>query len=281
MECKNCGADVPKHVQRCVVCQIDVGFPNVRAATNEAEKIALNERLENARVSVQARKCESVFNDFGRSILRSKVVIMRNISLVLDLVSSDCAMYTAFYKQVEAGSRLPEENKWDMIRPVVDEMLFPYYKKDISFGALSLDNRGSAKYGNYAIVLKEELISHRATVFEENPIIFCNEKHKLIAGSSIPYGYRALWSERDKLAMAKLHSELDSTTAAQQYPAILLSQEKTGQEDDFIEVHIFGPIHRRTIERVIGPKPKRKEDRVLFGSLKRKLEEVKAVLEII
>jgi len=50
-------------------------------------------------------------------------------------------------------------------------------------------------------------------------------------------------------------------------------------DDDFIEVHIWGPIHRTAIERVVGPKAKSREDRVLWNSLETKLSEVGAVLE--
>jgi hypothetical protein len=56
----------------------------------------------------------------------------------------------------------------------------------------------------------------------------------------------------------------------------------TGPEDDnFIEVHIFGPINRRAFERVVGPKPGNKDDSVLWRRVERQLREVGAVLEAV
>ena len=158
----------------------------------------------------------------------------------------------------------------------MDGTLFPHYHKHICFAALSLNHHGPSKYGDYTIVLKEKMILQRATVFEGNSVSFC-QKHRIVVGDSIPAGYRAEWPMRDKLAMAKLHDKIDGGTRPEQYPGILLHD---GPDPDFIEVHIWGTIHRSAIERVIGPKPKRGTDRVLLNSLERKLKEVGAVLEI-
>jgi len=149
------------------------------------------------------------------------------------------------------------------------------------FAALSLDNRGLANFGRYTIVLKEDMIAHRATVFEENSFIFCQQKHHIVVGDSIPPGYRALWLERERLAIAKLHSRLDATTRPNMYSQILMKQGHDAAQDDFIEVHIFGPIHRRAIERVVGPKPTGREERALWQSLNRKLDEVGVPLEVL
>jgi len=281
MGCASCGTPVPVASRNCPVCQTDVGFPNVRAAQETKERAALGERVEDARVSARARKCEAVLDDFSNAVLRSKAVTCRSLSTLLGLVSSDNALYNSFYRQIESGARLPEDSPWDRGRTAVDGTLFPNYHMDIVFAALSLDNRGLANFGKYTIVLKEDMIAHRATVFEENSFIFCQKKHHIVVGDSIPPGYRALWLERARLAMAKLHSRLDAKTSPDIYSQILMKQGHDPAEDDFIEVHIFGPIHRRAIERVIGPKPIGREERALWQSLKRKLDEVGVPLEVL
>jgi len=260
------------------VCQADAGFPNVRAARAKEEVEALEQRLLDARVSARARGCEIVLDCLATSVLTSKAVITRSLSVVQRLVSSDSELYAPYYTQVAAGTRLPEDNDWDRGRSAVDQTVFPSYADEIVFGALSLDGSGVAGYGAYAIFLREDRIQHRATVFEENPFVFLR-KHKVVTGDPLPRGYRACWDTRGQLAQAKLHSRLEPTTTAGDFAELLLSNGATAGDDDFIEVHVFGPIHRRAIERVIGPTPK-KRDRALIKSLRRKLQEVGAELEI-
>lgn len=195
-------------------------------------------------------------------------------------MSSDSELYTSFYQQVGSEGRLPENNIWDRGRSAVDATLFPLYHPKIVFGALSLDNRCPSKYGAYAMVLREKMIHQRATVFEENSFVFCQSKHKIVAGDPIPSGYRATWQERDQLAMAKLHSKLDTGTKSADFARILLTLGKDESDQDFIEVHIYGTIHRAAVEKVAGPEPRAHADKVILKSLKRKLKEVGATLEI-
>jgi hypothetical protein len=239
----------------------------------------LQQRLVDAETSARARKCEDILKDFGKAVLQSRAVICRNLGVVSNLVSSDNALYASYYKQVEGEVRLPEDNRFDRGRAAVDGTLFPNYQKHICFAALSLDKVGPTAFGDYTVVLKEKMIFQRATVFEENSFSFCQTKHHIVVGDSIPPGYRAIWSQRDYLAMAKLHSKLDPATRADQYASILVGRCPDPRDDDFIEVHIWGTIHRTAVERVVGPPPKGREDRVLWNSLSKKLAEVGAVLE--
>lgn len=278
MDCPKCRAPVPDSCRHCPACQADVGFPNVRAASAPNELAELGRRVEDAWVSGRARKCEAVLREFEAAVLHSKAVICTSLSRVQQLVSSDSSLYAAYYRQLEAGVRIPEDNYWDRGRCAVDQALFPNYARDIVFGALSMDGRGLTSYGPYVILLREALIHHRASVFEENPFLFAR-KHRVVAGDTIPAGYRATWADRSQLAVAKLHSRISATTRPGDFAAILLNESKTHSDHDFIEVHIFQAIHRRAIERVIGPAPKHGEG-ALHRSLRRKLAEVGADLEI-
>ena len=201
----------------------------------------------------------------------------RSLNVVMALVSGDSALYSSFHRQIRAGTRIPEDNKWDGGRAAIDETVFPNYAADIVFGALSLDGWGLTYYGAYVIVLRDEVVEDRATVFEENSFRFV-QRWRIVAGNPVPPGHRAVWAARDKLAVAKLHSKLDRGTRPEDFPGILLSAGTGPSDGDFIEVHIFGSIHRRAVERVIGPPPKRAE-RSLHRSLERKLREVGAHLE--
>lgn len=280
MNCHVCNHPVPQHARYCPICQEDAGFPNVRAAQTVEESEALQRRVKDALKSAQLRNCESELNDFGQAMSRSKAVLTRSFGVVSKLISSDNELYNTYYQQVNSEARLPEVNPWDRGRPAVDAALFPYYSDKMVFAALSLDNQGLRNYGDYSIVLKDEMIKNRATVFEENSIVFCRQSHRIVVGTPLPPGYRALWNDRDKLAMAKLHSKIDTNTRPNDYPGILMTQGGESRDDDFIEVHIYGAIHRRAIERVLGPEPKKHYDKAIWKSVKRKLDEVNAYLEV-
>jgi hypothetical protein len=276
MKCITCNVSIPFHARYCPVCQDDIGYPNVRAAQTIEEKSALQKRFDEAQRFSELNNYSDVLDNFGKAVLQSKAVIARNISVLWRLVSSDNELYASFYQQVNAELRIPEDNQWDKARQAIDAMLFPLYNEHIIFAALSLNNQGPIDYGSYSIILKEETIKNRATVFEENSILFCR-KNKIMVGDSLPYGFRVVWAERNKLASAKLYPKLNETIKEEIFPTIILSQD----DNDFIEVHIFGPIHRRAIERVIGPKPKNKEDQILFRSIEHKLNEIGAILEVL
>jgi hypothetical protein len=40
-----------------------------------------------------------------------------------------------------------------------------------------------------------------------------------------------------------------------EFPSVLLKSGETAEEDDFIEVHIYGPLHRRNIEHMSIEQP--------------------------
>jgi hypothetical protein len=257
---------------------MDVGFPNVRAAEQPEEREALLKRVEDARVSTGARNCTTVLEDFMLAVLSSRVVLCRSFGVLSRLASADTELYATYYGDIEGESRLPEDNVWDRFREPVDSTLFPHYHKDIRFAALTLDGRGVNRYGQYAILLREEMIRRRTTVFEENSVVFCR-RHRIALGQALPRGYRAPWEGRNLLAAAKLHSKLADCTPKSEYPEVLLTSGTGPEDDNFIEVHIFGPINRRAFERVVGPKPGNRNDAVLWQRLERQLHEVGAVLE--
>ena len=75
-----------------------------------------------------------------------------------------------------------------------------------------------------------------------------NQVRRLI---ELPKGYRALWHERGKLAVAKLAARLQSTTRERDYTGLLLQQGSSPEGDDFVEAHIWGPMSAWTFERIV------------------------------
>ena len=128
------------------------------------------------------------------------------------------------------------------------------------------------------MVLKDPLIARRASVFEANPYDLA-ERLAWLLTRPIPPGYRAPWNERDLLAKAKLHAQLSAGTKDADFPSILANDRGGTGNSDFIEVHIYGPLNKFSVEKVIGPKPRTREDRLIVKRLQRKLSEIGATLE--
>jgi hypothetical protein len=203
--------------------------------------------------------------------------VCRPLAQLNEILSSDNQLYATFYQNVQANSRLPQDNEWDRIRQAVDALLFPYYYEDIRFGALSLDGSGVSGYGDYCISLRQAAIRERASVFEENTILFI-KKRRIVAGDVLPLGYRASWKNRAMLAAAKLGGRLNPATTSDEYQALLIPL--SARDADFIEVHIFGPIHRLAIKHLSGPQPRKKADKLILRSIIRKLNEIGATSSI-
>jgi len=274
-KCNHCGNEIPPHIERCPHCALPGLFPNVRAAERPEEKKALTDRYQESIEKAISRGCQDVVKDFEAAISSSQAVITRSITETSRLISSDKQLNATYYELLEAGVRLPSGNEWDAIREVVDSALFPYYKKYISFGALSLEGIGFSNYGECSLILDEHMIAHRATVFEENSIIFM-KKHNISMSKAneLPPGYRALWAERNKLCIAKLADNLSPTTGKETYPEILMKEGKTSTADSFVEVHIWGPMTKHTLKQLLINNPKRKTSRVILKAMSEELKKI-------
>lgn len=268
MQCPECDAAVRSYERNCAVCNADVGYPNVRAASMEPERQALEERMIDAANSCARRGCSEVLEKFQNEVRQSRAVLCRSLNQVLTLISSDNDLYASFYSQVNAQTKRPEETVIERERLVADAILFPYYQHEIRFASLSLDEHGAINYGACSLVLSDAAIRNRATVFEKNSVEFCRER-KLGVGTPLPPGYRAPWKDRATLAAAKLYESLKPDTHSASFPSMLLNK-KTG---DFIEVHIFGPLHRRAVEAISVAPISHPSDEALIIEIERRAEE--------
>lgn len=272
VSCSDCGNTVPPSAERCPHCARPGLFPNVRACEDPEESAELDRRYQSAKAESAARAADSSIKSFETAVADSVAVMARSANELQRLATRDNEIYGTYYKLIEAGLRLPEGSKWDTLRAVADEALFPGYKKEISFAALSLDGIGLANYGDCSIVLRDGMIAHRASVFEENSILFM--KHhgiQISAADNLPKGYRGTWGNRGKLCVAKLSGKIGATTQASAYSGILLRQGATSEDDEFVEIHIWGPITVRTIEQVsMTPRAKRSQ-RVIISAVKERL----------
>ena len=282
-KCKYCHNTVPLSADRCPHCARPGLFPNVRAAQHGVEETTLETRYNHAIERAKLRGCRSMALGFQKAIEKSQAVINRPLAEVQRLAMNDEELYATYYQLTDSGVKAANSDIWDKRRRVADEALFPGYKEAIRFGALSIDGMGLWHYGECNLVLRNDMIAHRASVFEENSVMFMKHHDiRVYEVDKLPPGYKPTWEKRDRLCAAKLADKISDATLAEDFPSILLKNGSSPEKDDFVEVHIWGPLSRRTLSRVtIKAESRRKADKVRIRALRQKLLEAKVPLEVL
>ena len=271
--CPDCKYNIPQPASCCPHCGRPGIFWNVIRANSDDERVALQSRYDAAKADARSRGADLVVYDFEKAVASSKAVLARSDIDVQRLANSTHQVYGTFYQEVEAGLKLPESDEWNAARELADVLLFADYRKQIRFASLSLDGAGLSKFGSCSITLREDMIAHRTSVFDENSVLFM-ERHKVAASRTpgIPKGFSAVWPERDKLCVAKLAERIDSSTNPNQYSGLLMKQGTTPEDDEFVEVHISGPITVLTMAEVTVTIPKARPRATVVRAIKSKLE---------
>jgi hypothetical protein len=241
----------------------------------------LEQRYTLAHTEATHRGTDDHLKNFERAVEKSFAVIARSVNELQRLATSDNEIYATYYQLIRAEVRSMSNDKWSRLRAIADEALFPNNKEHIRFAALSLNNFGLTNYGACSIVLRTELIAHRASLFEENSIIFM-KRHEipLSRAFTLPRGYRATWEDRGKLCVAKLYKKIGPHTPVTKYADVLLREGKTTTSDNFVEVHIWGPMTARTIEQVTINEGSKRARRVIVKALKEKFDKAKIPVKV-
>ncbi len=244
VSCKECRSPIRDSVPLCPHCGRPSLFPNVNAAQRAEEQASLDERYDTAcKLADSSGHWESL-RAFEAAAERSQAVICRPFGEVQRLAFSDDELYVTYYVRQE--SRVPGGDAWEAVRSQADTLVFgDQNKKHIRFAALTLSETGPLSYGECSILLREEMIGHRASLFEENTVFFVR---RLGRDEGIPLGYRAEWSHRGRLAVAK--SVNLSGWHSMEPQQLLLEAGATTAEDRFVEAHIWGPITIRSVAKV-------------------------------
>jgi len=225
----------------------------VTAANDHAERQELHNRYQRACALALKNGCDAVRQQFEAAVQASaKVVISITFNELERLTKSDTQVFSTFYNRVQAGLQIPKGGKWDVLRGIAEHALFPGYKDQVRFGALSLDETGVKNYGECSIVLKDLMVGHRTSLFEGNNVVFTVYKQKLSMADAenLDKGFRAVWPEREKLCIAKLVSRLHVGVAGKDFPSLLLEQGATTMEDEFVEAHVWGSLTVRSMQHV-------------------------------
>jgi hypothetical protein len=276
-KCGKCGSVVSLRLRDCPVCNTPSGFPNVKVADSAQEVGALTTRYENAKASAKARGVTAEVLSFEVAVATSSEAVMnRSLGALSTWINGQSELFYSFWHQVRYQGREPSETEWDKQRGAAEAAINPYYYEDLNFAALTLDGRGMSYYGPYSVILKSPVIEDRASVFDSNPFGFL-KTHHVVFGQATPLGYRASWKQRGRLAVAKLQPAI---TPGQNFADVLMEPRRSEADCDFVEVHVFGPIHRLGIERIVGPQPKKRADRATWRQIVRQAAALGAKIEV-
>lgn len=273
--CIGCGRTPPVEARLCPICTADVGYPNVRAARRRDQVEALEKRLADSMRSADARGANAEVANFLAATSKSDAVMNRSLGALHSWLNEASPLLVTFHNLRRAGARISQDNGWDQQRISAENTVSPLYYEELHPAALTLNGQGMTYYGPYSVILSEDLIAFRSTVFEENPFLF-TKRHRVISGQPAPPGYRAEWAERQKLAVAKLGARIAKGLSNDDFPQILMEQRPNDPDCDFVEVHVYGPIHHSAIKHVSGPVPAEPVDRPLWKQAKRRLEAIGA-----
>lgn len=261
--CPECQATLVGFPRTCAACGQDLGFPNVRLALRKDEIDALERRFEGARLLAGKKGVQREFEALALyAQSESQVVIAMSATTAIGVLDSDKSNYTNYDALVSSGARSTADYPEDAKRLMVSGSLFGTHGADIIYGALSLDGRGLPTYGDVYVTLKAVAIERRASFLQSNSYDFFDK----FGNDSRPFGYRADWSRRGKLAAIKLMEEgqiLPGQGEEEWAQLVLKSDGKNRNRDEFIEGHIYGPFNSYSIESLRPADEQQKHNRSL------------------
>lgn len=244
--CPYCNQPVFEQLTACPHCGRPSFYPNVNAAGKSTEVVELRRRYDAAIALAASNGTEPLLRNL-EVLLTSSAASKALPRWEIDrLVSSDYAVAATYYQQIRGNSRIPDDNRWDRLRRIADAAFFQSYAADIHFAALSVSDTWLEHYGDGAVFFREEMIKHRATLFETNTACWVDANTGTL---EVPPGHQAVWDDRHILGVAKLGQSLDAATS--NLNALIMSCGASSADDNFIEVHILGGFTIRTAAKIV------------------------------
>lgn len=216
----------------------------------------------------EAERNAARISDLETLLSVSQAVLSCSVSKVYHIALNDGIfanyhdlMSVQFLPQVRPG-----QPDWAKRRPQVEIEFVgsERHLRRMHYACLTVNGKSLPHYGECTVILREQMIAHRASVFQENSALYFDQN-----GPRIPLGMRCIWPNRAMLGVAKLADLVGDDADADDLADLVLHSGPTGLEDSFIEVQIFGEMTIHTFESVrlqktvpmIKPSKKRKRTR--------------------
>ena len=91
------------------------------------------------------------------------------------------------------------------------------------------------------------MIAHRATLLTKNSAILLEE----LGSGDLPKGERCCWNHRGRLCVSKHHADVAEASSVDALSSGILANGTIPHREEFIEVHVFGPISILTVEKIL------------------------------
>ncbi|MEK6261795.1 MAG: zinc ribbon domain-containing protein [Planctomycetota bacterium] len=248
--CPHCKNEIPIDWVYCPHCVYGLNCPNVVLARQTFERAALDGRYQAAMGDASARGCDANVRAFEAAMGTSQAVLGSTPQKLIPIVTRHYEVFATYHDMAELRflhEPPPNVLDWNEWRLHAEISLIRSQKqiKYLHYAALSSDGHSLPHYGEVTILLREDFVAHRASVFEENSAIYVYRY-----GTVLQPGSRGTWAERSKLCVAKLAGQINSSTRPDEFEGILLKPGATGLDDSFVEVHVFGPMTCATFQKV-------------------------------
>jgi len=252
--CDNCGHANERNRGECDECQerIGYGYPNVNIYSDEYFTRGLQARYTAAEQYFQAENITEKSSAFANAVEQEGRAVVNMDSRLFFTLANTNEDYLPYRRAVEANKRLYASIYNDTKRTMIDSCFYGMHGADILFAALSLDNNGLRNYGSVSLVLKEQAIRKRTTIFERNAFllydVLTREETWNPADFPPPTGYFGVWKDRVEMALAKCKEGL---TPDSEFLDLVLQNGESRDKDEFMELHIFGKISIFTSQTIV------------------------------
>lgn len=270
-ECPDCKNKMPISRVSCPHCGRPQFFPNVDLASSSEETEKLRNRFETAMQDCRDRNVEEIAKQFFASCESTVAVFACTLLKLHREIASLTEVFETYYdlEQLKLNAASPSEGdlNWAKLRPQAEiELLGDHINIDkLHYACLSLNGEGLESYGDCLVELDTKMIAHRASCFEGNTAVIYNRFH------SFSEFVRSTWADRARLCLAVCGERINQSCTVAEFPAILNVIRDNPISDDFIEVHVIGPMTSRSFRAVrVNVSAYKRRDKLLLKAIREK-----------
>jgi hypothetical protein len=254
--CPSCKLSYPKDSPRCLSCGLPPptkrGFPNVLLTNKRGERKELIRLYDEAIANSESVGTIGKVREFEEVVqTEARLITACMHNKFFPLADRDGAVFPTFQQLFHAELAFAGDDPNNNDRLIAEEATLPGCSKRIHFAVLAISDVGIRHYGNYFLIWNLEMVSHRTSLFIANCLTWHLE-NKMRLNMPAPPGNRASWEDRGVLAVVKSAASITTRTRPSAFPRLLLRDRRTKREYDvFIEGHIWGPLTRRSLAKVV------------------------------
>jgi len=254
--CPSCKFQYPTDSPHCLRCGLPPpgrrGFPNVLLTRRRGERKKLVDRYKQAINESEKAGTLRRVRAFENEVLNEARLITACMHYkFFPLGQRDDGVFPTFQQLFHAELTFAGDDPNNRDRLVAEEAILPGCSERIHFAAVAINDVGIYHYGKYFLIWDLAMVRHRTTLFIANCLTWQKENN-LDLEIPAPPGNRSSWEDRALLAVVKCAASIKKRTRSSEFARLLLKNRRRKNEYDvFIEGHIWGPLTRRSLAKVI------------------------------